>query len=56
MLAFVAEGLTNKQAAERLGLSENTVKNYLVNVFEKLQVRRRSQAAAIYVQQTKPKY
>ncbi len=56
VLAFVAEGLTNKQAAERLGLSENTVKNYLVNVFEKLQVRRRSQAAAIYVQQTKPKY
>jgi len=32
-------------------LSENTVKNYLVNVFEKLNVKRRSQAAAIYVQQ-----
>lgn len=51
VLACVAEGLTNKQAAARLGLSDNTVKNYLINVFEKLQVKRRSQAAALYVQQ-----
>lgn len=51
VLACVAEGLTNKQAAVRLGLSDNTVKNYLINVFEKLQVKRRSQAAALYVQQ-----
>jgi two-component system response regulator DevR len=52
VLALVANGLTNKQVGEQLGLSENTVKNYLVNVFEKLQVKRRAQAAAIYVQQT----
>lgn len=52
VLALVAEGLTNKQAGQRLGLSENTVKNYLVSVFEKLQVKRRAQAAAIYVQQS----
>src|ERR1043165_4378729 len=51
VLALVANGLTNKQVGEQLGLSENTVKNYLVNVFEKLQVKRRAQAAAIYVQQ-----
>jgi two-component system response regulator DevR len=51
VLALVAEGLTNKQAGNLLGLSENTVKNYLVSVFEKLQVKRRAQAAAIYVQQ-----
>ncbi len=50
VLALVAEGLTNKQAGTQLGLSENTVKNYLVSVFEKLQVKRRAQAAAIYVQ------
>ncbi len=50
VLALVATGLTNKQVAQELGLSENTVKNYLVNVFEKLQVKRRSQAAALYVQ------
>ena len=50
VLALVAEGMTNKQAGLQLGLSENTVKNYLVSVFEKLQVKRRAQAAAIYVQ------
>lgn len=50
VLALVAEGLTNKEVGERLKLSENTVKNYLVSVFEKLHVKRRSQAAAIYVQ------
>jgi two-component system, NarL family, response regulator DevR len=55
VLALVADGLTNKQVGEQLSLSENTVKNYLVNVFEKLQVKRRAQAAAIYVQQTSPK-
>jgi len=49
VLALVAEGLTNKQVGERLALSENTVKNYLMSVFEKLQVKRRSQAAALYV-------
>lgn len=50
VLALVADGLTNKQVGEQLSLSENTVKNYLVNVFEKLQVKRRAQAAALYVQ------
>ncbi len=53
VLALVADGLTNKQVGEQLHLSENTVKNYLVNVFEKLQVKRRAHAAAIYTQQVK---
>src|SRR4051812_12644466 len=52
VLALVAAGKTNKEIAEELVLSENTVKNYLVNVFEKLQIKRRSQAALFYVQQT----
>ena len=52
VLGLVAEGKTNKQAGAQLNLSENTVKNYLVSVFEKLQVKRRAQAAAIYVQQS----
>lgn len=50
VLALVAEGKTNKQIGESLRLSDNTVKNYLVSVFDKLQVRRRAQAAALYVQ------
>ena len=51
VLALVAEGRTNKEIAVQLNLSDNTVKNYLVSVFEKLQVKRRSQAAAFYVKQ-----
>jgi len=54
VLALVAEGKTNKEIGEQLGLSDNTVKNYLGSVFEKLQVRRRSQAAAMYVQSRPP--
>jgi two-component system, NarL family, response regulator DevR len=53
VLALVAEGLTNKEVGEQLNLSENTVKNYLVNVFDKLKIKRRSQAAAIFVQATR---
>jgi two-component system, NarL family, response regulator DevR len=51
VLALVSDGLTNRQVGDQLGLSENTVKNYLVNVFEKLNVKRRAQAAAIYTRQ-----
>jgi two-component system response regulator DevR len=56
VLALVAEGKTNKEVGEQLGLSDNTVKNYLGSVFEKLHIKRRSQAAAVYVQNTPPKH
>ncbi|MBS0442335.1 MAG: response regulator transcription factor [Proteobacteria bacterium] len=55
VLALVSDGLTNKEVGEKLTLSENTVKNYLVNIFEKLHVKRRSQAAALYAQAQRPK-
>jgi two-component system, NarL family, response regulator DevR len=54
VLALVAEGKTNKEIGMALGLSDNTVKNYLVSVFDKLQIKRRSQAAALYVQAHTP--
>lgn len=48
VLAFVAEGKTNKEIAEQMELSDKTVKNYLSNIFEKLKISRRSQAAVLF--------
>ncbi|MEI6861258.1 MAG: response regulator transcription factor [Verrucomicrobiota bacterium] len=50
ILALIAKGCTNKEAAAELGLSEKTVKNYLSTVFDKLHVSRRAEAAAVFVQ------
>ncbi len=49
VLALVAEGLTNKEIATSLKLSDKTVKNYLANMFQKLHISRRAQAAAFFV-------
>jgi DNA-binding NarL/FixJ family response regulator len=48
VLALVAEGKTNKEIAAALDLSEKTVKNYLSNIFQKLHITRRTQAASLY--------
>jgi len=48
LLPLVAEGLTNKEIATQLRLSEKTIKNYLANIYSKLQIGRRSQVAAFY--------
>src|SRR2546427_698958 len=50
VLALVAEGKTNKEIGVALGLSDKTVKNYFSNTLDKLQLTRRSQAAAYFVQ------
>ena len=49
VLALIAEGRTNKEVAQEMILTEKTVKNYLSNVFEKLHVSRRGEAAALYI-------
>ena len=51
VLALIAEGKTNKEVGADLNLSEKTVRNYLSNIFDKLQVTRRAQAAALFVRQ-----
>lgn len=50
VLALVAEGKTNKEIAAAMGLSDKTIKNYFSNILDKLQMTRRSQAAAYFVQ------
>ncbi|MDD3178736.1 MAG: response regulator transcription factor [Opitutaceae bacterium] len=50
VLALVAEGKTNKQIGGQMRLSDKTIKNYLSTVFEKLQITRRAQAAALYAE------
>ena len=54
VLAHVVEGKTNKQIAAALGLSDKTVKNYLSNAFQKLQVTRRSHAAVLFSRLANP--
>jgi DNA-binding NarL/FixJ family response regulator len=47
VLDLIGEGLTNRQIAERMFLSEKTAKNYVSSLLTKLGLQRRSQAAAL---------
>ncbi len=53
VVAYLADGLTNKEIGDRLGLTEKTVKNYLATIFSKLNIARRTQAAALFVEASK---
>lgn len=46
VLAFVAEGMTNRQIAGKIFLSEKTVRNYVSNILSKLNLNNRAEAAA----------
>ena len=46
ILAAIAQGKTNKEIAEEIFLSDKTVKNYVSSILSKLNLRRRSEAAA----------
>ncbi|HLE28649.1 MAG TPA: response regulator transcription factor [Anaerolineales bacterium] len=48
VLELVAKGLTNRQITETLSVSENTVKFHLQNIFQKLGVNNRTEAAGYY--------
>ncbi|MEU8149487.1 response regulator transcription factor [Nonomuraea sp. NPDC048901] len=47
ILDLIGEGLTNRQIGERMFLAEKTVKNYVSNLLSKLDMQRRTQAAAL---------
>ncbi|MEV0379339.1 response regulator transcription factor [Nonomuraea sp. NPDC050643] len=47
ILDLIGEGLTNRQIGERMFLAEKTVKNYVSNLLAKLDMQRRTQAAAL---------
>jgi len=46
VLSLLATGLSNREIAERLFVSPNTVKTHLAHLYEKLEVSRRTQALA----------
>ena len=47
ILGLMADGLSNKEIADRLFVSENTVKTHSSRLFEKLNAKRRTQAVQI---------
>ena len=57
ILELIAEGQTNRQIAGQINLSDKTVKNYVSNILGKLEVSRRSQAAAFLAERrARPEY
>ena len=50
IVAAVARGLNNRAIAEQAGIAQQTVKNHLSSIFQKLQVSNRVQLALIAIQ------
>lgn len=51
VLELVAQGLSNQEIGDRLGLAEKTIKHYMTNILGKLQVRSRVEAALVAYRQ-----
>jgi len=49
ILAYLGQGLTNRELAEKLFIAENTVKNHIKNLLEKLLLHNRAQLVAYAV-------
>ena len=54
MLQELSKGLTNRELSTELGISVNTVKFHLSNLYDKLAVRNRSQAIAYFYSNKHP--
>ena len=50
IISLVCQGLSNKQIAEQLILSETTIKNHVANIFKKMKVQNRTQATFMFNQ------
>ena len=53
LIQLVAEGDSNREIADRLFLSEGTVRNYLSQILEKLNLRDRTQLAIFYLKHSR---
>jgi len=49
VLKYIAEGLSNKEISQKLFLSDGTIRNYVTNLLEKLNLRDRTQLAIFYL-------
>ncbi len=54
ILDLIATGMTNKEIAKEIFLSDKTVKNYVSSILSKLNLRRRSEAAAFIARKSPP--
>jgi NarL family two-component system response regulator LiaR len=50
-MLLLVEGLTNRQIAQRLGLSVSTIKTHVSNILSKLDAASRAEAVAIHLQE-----
>lgn len=48
ILEYLSEGMSNKEIAAHCFMAEKTVRNYLSKIFEKLEVKNRTEAAVLY--------
>jgi len=56
IVEHVKEGLSNKVIAYKLSLSENTVRNHLRNIMEKLGLRNRVQVATLALKEDRKRH
>jgi len=50
ILILIAEGLSNREIADNLAISESTVENHIHNIYGKLDISKRTQAVALAYQ------
>lgn len=48
LITLIADGLNNREIAEKLFLGEGTIRNYISNILDKLELRDRTQLACFY--------